>query len=116
MNLVCHDLPILAVAKGKRRNAGEEKIYHEGKEYILEKNDPLLFFIQRLRDEAHRFAISTAQSQTKEKFKQITFRSNTRDRKTKKKSFVKSFWFSSGSRVGKSRRFKSYRRNRGQYG
>ena len=54
-----HDLPILAVAKGKRRNAGEEKIYHKSKEYILNKNDPLLFFIQRLRDEAHRFAIST---------------------------------------------------------
>ena len=54
-----HDLPILAVAKGKNRNAGEEKIYHKTKEYKLEKNDPLLFFIQRLRDEAHRFAIST---------------------------------------------------------
>ena len=54
-----HDLPILAVAKGKNRNAGEEKIYHKGKEFKLEKNDPLLFFIQRLRDEAHRFAITT---------------------------------------------------------
>ena len=60
-----HDLPILAVAKGKRRNAGEEKIYHEGKEYILGKNDPLLFFIQRLRDEAHRFAISTHRAKRK---------------------------------------------------
>ena len=54
-----HDLPILAVAKGKRRNAGEEKIYYKSKEYILERNDPLLFFIQRLRDEAHRFAVSS---------------------------------------------------------
>jgi excinuclease ABC subunit C len=60
-----HDLPILAVAKGKRRNAGEEKIYYEGKEYILNKNDPLLFFIQRLRDEAHRFAISTHRAKRK---------------------------------------------------
>ncbi|MDC0619259.1 excinuclease ABC subunit UvrC [Pelagibacteraceae bacterium] len=60
-----HDLPILAVAKGKRRNAGEEKIYHESKEYILNKNDPLLFFIQRLRDEAHRFAISTHRAKRK---------------------------------------------------
>ncbi len=60
-----HDLPILAVAKGKKRNAGEEKIYHESKEYILEKNDPLLFFIQRLRDEAHRFAISTHRAKRK---------------------------------------------------
>ena len=60
-----HDLPILAIAKGKKRNAGEEKIYHKGKEYILSKNDPLLFFIQRLRDEAHRFAISTHRAKRK---------------------------------------------------
>ena len=54
-----HDLPILAIAKGKKRNAGEEKIYHDNREFILNKNDPLLFFIQRLRDEAHRFAITS---------------------------------------------------------
>ena len=60
-----HDLPILAVAKGKNRHAGEEKIYHENKEYILKKNDPLLFFIQRLRDEAHRFAITTHRAKRK---------------------------------------------------
>ncbi len=60
-----HDLPILAVAKGKRRNAGEEKIYYENKEFILNRNDPLLFFIQRLRDEAHRFAISTHRAKRK---------------------------------------------------
>ncbi len=60
-----HDLPILAVAKGKRRNAGEEKIYYKDKEYILNKSDPLLFFIQRLRDEAHRFAISTHRAKRK---------------------------------------------------
>ncbi len=60
-----HDLPILAVAKGKRRNAGEEKIYYKSKEYILDRNDPLLFFIQRLRDEAHRFAISTHRAKRK---------------------------------------------------
>ncbi len=62
-----HDLPILAVAKGKNRNAGEEKIYHENKEHILKKNDPLLFFIQRLRDEAHRFAISTHRAKRKKR-------------------------------------------------
>jgi excinuclease ABC subunit C len=60
-----HDLPILAVAKGERRNAGEEKIYYKGKEYNLNRNDPLLFFIQRLRDEAHRFAISTHRAKRK---------------------------------------------------
>ena len=60
-----HDLPILAVAKGKKRNAGEEKIYHKGKEFVLSRNNPLLFFIQRLRDEAHRFAISTHRAKRK---------------------------------------------------
>tara|TARA_B100000963_G_scaffold303026_1_gene276138 strand:- start:12819 stop:14657 length:1839 start_codon:yes stop_codon:yes gene_type:complete len=60
-----YDLPIIAVAKGKKRNAGEEKIYYKEKEYNLNKNDPLLFFIQRLRDEAHRFAISTHRAKRK---------------------------------------------------
>ena len=60
-----HDLPILAIAKGKRRNAGEEKIYYKNKEFILNRNDPLLFFIQRLRDEAHRFAVSSHRSKRK---------------------------------------------------
>ena len=60
-----HDLPILAIAKGKRRNAGEEKIYYQNNEVILNKSDPLLFFIQRLRDEAHRFAISTHRAKRK---------------------------------------------------
>ena len=87
-----HDLPILAVAKGKRRNAGEEKIYYKSKEYILDRNDPLLFFIQRLRDEAHRFAISTHRAKRKKNLKQIFIRSNTRNWKTKEKSFIKSFW------------------------
>ena len=62
-----HDLPILAVAKGKKRNAGEEKIYHKNKEFMLNKSDPLLFFVQRLRDEAHRFAISTHRAKRKKK-------------------------------------------------
>ena len=54
-----HDMPIIAIAKGKNRNAGDETMYYENKIFKFEKNDPLLFFIQRLRDEAHRFAISS---------------------------------------------------------
>ena len=60
-----HDLPIIAIAKGKNRNAGEEKMYYQNKEFKFEKNDPLLFFIQRLRDEAHRFAISSHRAKRK---------------------------------------------------
>ena len=63
-----HDLPIIAIAKGKNRNAGEEKMYYQHKEFELAKNDPLLFFIQRLRDEAHRFAISSHRAKRKNNF------------------------------------------------
>ena len=58
-DLGLHELPIIAIAKGKNRNAGEETFFHENKIIKFKKNDPTLFFLQRLRDEAHRFAIST---------------------------------------------------------
>ena len=58
-DLGLHELPIIAIAKGKNRNAGEETFFHEGKVIKFKKNDPILFFLQRLRDESHRFAIST---------------------------------------------------------
>ena len=58
-DLGLHELPIIAIAKGKKRNAGDETFFHEGKIFKFKKNDPILFFLQRLRDESHRFAIST---------------------------------------------------------
>lgn len=53
-----HDVPVVGVAKGPDRNAGRE-IFHltDGREISLPTNAPLLFFLQRLRDEAHRFVI-----------------------------------------------------------
>jgi len=54
-----HDLPMIAIAKGKERNSGNETFFYDGKAYKFEKNDPTLFFMQRLRDEAHRFAITS---------------------------------------------------------
>ena len=58
-DLGLHELPIIAIAKGKNRNAGDETFFHDSKSIKFKKNDPTLFFLQRLRDEAHRFAIST---------------------------------------------------------
>jgi excinuclease ABC subunit C len=57
-DLGLHELPIIAIAKGKNRNAGDETFFHKGKVIKFKKNDPTLFFLQRLRDEAHRFAVS----------------------------------------------------------
>tara|TARA_Y100000590_G_scaffold228053_1_gene257380 strand:+ start:424 stop:2265 length:1842 start_codon:yes stop_codon:yes gene_type:complete len=54
-----HDIPIIAIAKGKNRNKGDETFFHKNGIIKLSKREPLLFFLQRLRDEAHRFAISS---------------------------------------------------------
>ena len=54
-----HDIPIIAIAKGKNRNQGDETFIHKISSIKLNKREPLLFFLQRLRDEAHRFAISS---------------------------------------------------------
>jgi excinuclease ABC subunit C len=52
------DLPLVAIAKGPDRDAGRERFFTPGREpFGLEPRDPLLYFLQRLRDEAHRFAI-----------------------------------------------------------
>ncbi|MGE0743775.1 MAG: excinuclease ABC subunit UvrC [Rhodospirillales bacterium] len=52
------DLTVAGVAKGPERDAGREHFYVPGRTpFMLEPNDPVLYFLQRLRDEAHRFAI-----------------------------------------------------------
>jgi excinuclease ABC subunit C len=54
------DLPMVGVAKGVDRDHGKEEFHRPGKPpFALRMNDPVLYFVQRLRDEAHRFAIGT---------------------------------------------------------
>jgi excinuclease ABC subunit C len=59
-NAGVHDIPVVAVSKGPDRNAGRETFHMPGgRELTLPPNSALLFYLQRLRDEAHRFAIGT---------------------------------------------------------
>ena len=59
-NAGVHDIPVIGVAKGPDRNAGRETFHlPNGREITFPPNAPLLFYLQRLRDEAHRFAIGT---------------------------------------------------------
>jgi len=59
-NAGVHDIPVIGVAKGPDRNAGRETFHMpNGREITFPPNAPLLFYLQRLRDEAHRFAIGT---------------------------------------------------------
>ena len=53
-------VPFIGVAKGIDRDAGKEEFHRPGtRPFALKHNDPVLYFVQRLRDEAHRFAIGT---------------------------------------------------------
>ena len=57
-DLGIEDVPFIGVAKGIDRDQGKEEFHRPGRTaFALNRNDPVLYFIQRMRDEAHRFAI-----------------------------------------------------------
>ena len=63
------DVSMVGVAKGVDRDHGKEEFYVVGKPvFALQRNDPVLYFVQRLRDEAHRFAIGTHRSKRAKAF------------------------------------------------
>jgi excinuclease ABC subunit C len=54
------EVTFIGIAKGEERDAGREKFFMEGRDaFMLPHRDPVLYYVQRLRDEAHRFAIGT---------------------------------------------------------
>jgi excinuclease ABC subunit C len=54
------DVPLIGIAKGPERDAGRETFFMEGREpFRLRPRDPVLYFVERLRDEAHRFAVGS---------------------------------------------------------
>ncbi|MHA6297401.1 excinuclease ABC subunit UvrC [Devosia sp. CAU 1758] len=56
----------IGIAKGEERDAGREKFFIEGRDaFMLPHRDPVLYYVQRLRDEAHRFAIGTHRARRK---------------------------------------------------
>ncbi|MBK18734.1 MAG: excinuclease ABC subunit C [Rhodospirillaceae bacterium] len=58
--LAVDDIPVVAIAKGPDRDAGRERFFMVDRpSFMLKPNDPVLYFLQRLRDEAHRFAIGS---------------------------------------------------------
>jgi excinuclease ABC subunit C len=64
--LAIDDVPVVAIAKGPDRDAGRERFFMSDKpSFMLKPNDPVLYFLQRLRDEAHRFAIGSHRARRK---------------------------------------------------
>tara|TARA_Y100001960_G_C14710897_1_gene846951 strand:- start:93 stop:1754 length:1662 start_codon:yes stop_codon:yes gene_type:complete len=68
-----NSISLLAVAKGVKRNSGREIIHTKNDQIILKPNDELLFFIQRIRDEAHRFAINSHRKRRDKNIKKSIF-------------------------------------------
>jgi excinuclease ABC subunit C len=68
-NAGIHDVPVVAISKGPDRDAGRE-IFHlpGGREITMPPNSPVLFYLQRLRDEAHRFAIGAHRQKRAKRF------------------------------------------------
>src|SRR5690606_15797455 len=63
---ITHLVTAIGIAKGVDREAGRERFFVEGKpSFTLPPRDPVLYFVQRLRDEAHRFAIGTHRARRK---------------------------------------------------
>jgi excinuclease ABC subunit C len=65
------DVPLVSIAKGRDRDAGRETFFTAGREpFMLPHRDPVLYFVQRLRDEAHRFAIGSHRARRRKEMHQ----------------------------------------------
>ena len=87
------DIPIIGVAKGPDRDAGREHFHIPGRanSLMLEARDPVLYFIQRLRDEAHRFAIGAHRAKRTKKISANPLDEITGIGPTRKRALLKHF-------------------------
>ena len=84
-------IDIISIAKGEKRNAGNETIYNSKGKINLINNDKVLFFLQRLRDEAHRFSVSAQRYRRTISMKNSIFDEITGIGKNSKKSLLSHF-------------------------
>lgn len=91
-DLGINDLCVAAIAKGPDRNAGREQFFMPGREpFMLPPNHPTLYFLQRLRDEAHRFAISVHRAKRSKAIGQSLLDEVTGIGAARKKSLLRHF-------------------------
>ncbi len=86
------DLPLIAIAKGADRDAGNETFFRPDKPPIkLPPRDPLLYFVQRLRDEAHRFAIGSHRTRRKKDIREAGLQEIPGIGPTRKRALLRHF-------------------------
>ena len=86
------DLPLIGIAKGPERDAGRETFFIPGREPVkLKPRDPVLYFVQRLRDEAHRFAIGSHRAKRKKDIREAGLQEIPGIGPTRKRALLRHF-------------------------
>jgi excinuclease ABC subunit C len=86
------DLPLIGIAKGPERDAGRETFFITGREPLkLKPRDPVLYFVQRLRDEAHRFAIGSHRAKRKKDIREAGLQEIPGIGPTRKRALLRHF-------------------------
>src|SRR6185437_14909188 len=86
------DVPMVAIAKGPDRDAGRETFFVAGRSpFKLPPRDPLLYFIERLRDEAHRFAIGSHRTRRKKDIREAGLQEIPGIGPTRKRALLRHF-------------------------
>jgi len=86
------DVPLVAIAKGPDRDAGRETFFMSGRDpFKLPPRDPLLYFIERLRDEAHRFAIGSHRARRKKDIREAGLQEIPGIGPTRKRALLRHF-------------------------
>jgi excinuclease ABC subunit C len=86
------DLPMVGIAKGPERDAGRETFFIEGRApFMLKPRDPALYFVQRLRDEAHRFAVGSHRARRKKDIREAGLQEIEGIGPTRKRALLRHF-------------------------
>jgi excinuclease ABC subunit C len=86
------DVPLVSIAKGADREAGRETFFMAGKSpFKLPPRDPLLYFVERLRDEAHRFAIGSHRARRKKDIREAGLQEIPGIGPTRKRALLRHF-------------------------
>ncbi len=86
------DVPLIGIAKGPERDAGRETFFMAGREpFRLRPRDPVLYFVQRLRDEAHRFAVGSHRQKRKKDIREAGLQEIPGIGPTRKRALLRHF-------------------------
>ena len=86
------DVPLIGIAKGPERDAGRETFFMAGREpFRLRPRDPVLYFVERLRDEAHRFAVGSHRQKRKKDIREAGLQEIPGIGPTRKRALLRHF-------------------------